>query len=188
MSGHSEFSETPIAPRRLNPGVAALDRLFIGLNRIVMLVCAVALVAAAVVLTESVFVRYFLHATTDWQDEATVFLLVGATFLSAAYVQDQRGHVGIEALAGLLPPRVDRARRVFVDVASFAFCAFFAWKSWTLTHEAFVEGQTTSSSWGPPLWIPYALMAIGMSLLATQIFVQILAWIVPATSHAEPHP
>jgi TRAP-type C4-dicarboxylate transport system permease small subunit len=188
MSGHSEFSETPIEPRRLHPGVAALDRLFDRINALVMLFCAVALVAAAVVLTESVFVRYFLHATTDWQDEATVFLLVGATFMSTAYVQSQRGHVGIEALAGLLPPGVDRARRMFVDIVSFAFCVFFAWKSWTLTHEAFVDGQTTSSTWGPPLWIPYSLMATGVSLLAAQIFVQILAWIVPATDKSEPHP
>ena len=100
MSGHSEFSETPIEPRRLNPGVAALDRVFDRINAIVMLFCAVALVAAAVVLTESVFVRYFLHATTDWQDEATVFLLVGATFMSTAYVQSQRGHVGIGVAVG----------------------------------------------------------------------------------------
>lgn len=188
MSGHSEFSVTPIEPRRLNPRVAMLDRALDRLNGLVMLLCALALVAAAVVLTESVFVRYFLHATTDWQDEATVFLLVGATFMSASYVQGQRGHVGIEALAGLLPPGVDRARKIFVDVASFLFCGFFAWKSWTLTHEAWVEGTVTSSTWAPPLWVPYGLMAFGMSLLALQIFVQILAWVTPAGPHPEPHP
>ncbi len=33
-----------------------------------------------------------------------MFLLVGATFMTAAYVQGQRGHIGIEAFVGLLSP------------------------------------------------------------------------------------
>ena len=60
------------------------------------------------------------------------------------------------------------------DFISFLFCTFFAWKSWTLWHEAWVEGQITSSSWGPPLSIPYGMMAAGMSLLAFQLLLQSL--------------
>ena len=59
----------------------------------------VALLAASLVLTSSVLTRYFLKASTDWQDETAVFLLVGATFLCGAFVQSIRGHIGIEAVA-----------------------------------------------------------------------------------------
>ncbi len=144
------------------------------LNRAVLAVSMVALVGAALVLTSSVVSRYWFKASTDWQDESAVFLLVGATFLCAAYVQQQRGHIGIEALAAILPASVNRVRAWFVDVISFLFCAFFAFKSWTLFHEAWVDKQTTSSSWAPPLAIPYGLMALGMSLLALQIALQLL--------------
>jgi TRAP-type C4-dicarboxylate transport system permease small subunit len=109
------------------------------------------------------------------QDEAAVFCLVGATFLCGAFVQSMRGHVGIEAIAGLLPRSVNQVRLVFVDLLGSAFCSFFAWKSWTLFHEAWVEQQTTSSSWAPPLWIPYGLMAAGMTLLSLQLLVQLSA-------------
>jgi TRAP-type C4-dicarboxylate transport system permease small subunit len=79
----------------------------------------------------------------------------------------------------VLPGWVNRARLLIIDICSAMFCTFFAWKSWTLWYEAWAEGQTTSSSWAPPLWIPYSLMAAGMSLLALQIALQVIAKIQP---------
>ena len=134
-----------------------------------------ALLAASLVQTTSVVSRYFLKASTAWQDEAAVFCLVGATFLCSAFVQSIRGHIGIEAVSALLPRSANRLRLALVDFVSLAFCVFFAWKSWTLWHEAWVDGQTTSSSWAPPLWIPYVLMAAGMTLLSIQLLVQAVA-------------
>jgi TRAP-type C4-dicarboxylate transport system permease small subunit len=154
-------------------GATLADRAMHAVNRAALGVGMVALVAAALVLTYSVVSRYLFKASTDWQDETAVFLLVGVTFLCASHVQQWRGHIGIEALAAILPPGVNRVRRVLVDVASALFCGFFAWKSWTLLHEAVVDGQTTSSSWAAPLWIPYGLMALGMTLLTLQIALQL---------------
>lgn len=158
----------PATPTWLLP----LARALVVVNRGVMVLGMIALLASALILTSSVVTRYFLHASTDWQDEASVFCLVGATFLCSAFVQAIRGHVGIEAVSSLLPPRVDRVRIALVDIGCFAFCAFFAWKSCTLLHEAWAEGQTTSSSWAPPLWIPYLLMSLGMILLSAQLALQ----------------
>lgn len=143
-------------------------------NRVIVVPCMLALLVAAALLTVSVVARYFLHAPTDWQEETSVLLLVGATFLSGAYVQEQRGHVAIEVLSSVLSPRLNQIRRFLADLVSGLFCAFFAWKSWTLFHEAWVEGQTSNSTFAPPMWIPYGLMAAGMTLLTLQIAVQLL--------------
>jgi len=161
----------PNTPMLMQP----LARVLLWVNNAMALFGMLALLASAAVLTYSVISRYFLHASTDWQDEAAVFCLVGATFLCASHVQAQRGHVGIEALSGYLPLTLNCLRRAFVDLSAMLFCALFAYKSWTLFHEAWSEGQTTSSSWAPPLWIPYALMAAGMSLLTLQLFTQLSA-------------
>jgi TRAP-type C4-dicarboxylate transport system permease small subunit len=142
------------------------------LNRAIVILSAIALVLAACVLTLSVVLRYFTSVPTDWTDEFSVFLVIGVSFLSAAWVHSQRGHIGIEALAAILPPRVERGRQFVVDMLSVAFCAFFSWKSWTLLYEAWVEGYSSATAWAPPLWIPYSLMAVGMSLLSLQIFLQ----------------
>ena len=161
----------PATPRVLLPLARALALA----NRVLVGFGMLALLAASLVLTSSVVTRYVWKASTDWQDETAVFLLVGATFLCGAFVQSIRGHVGIEALSTLLSKRADAARRAAVDLLGLAFCTFFAWKSWTLLHEAWVDKQTTSSSWAPPLWIPYLLMSVGMTLLAAQLAVHLSA-------------
>ena len=144
------------------------------INEAMMRAGGIALVLACLVLTYSVVVRYALKVPTDWQDETAIFLLVGATFLSSAAVQAQRGHIGIEALAAVLPPAVNRIRLIVVDLMSLAFCSFFTWKSITLFHEAWIDDQHSSSTWGPPLIIPYGLMVAGMALLSVQILLQVL--------------
>jgi TRAP-type C4-dicarboxylate transport system permease small subunit len=164
-----------------NPRVAAVGRLLAFCNNIIVVIAAVALIAACAILSYSVLSRALFHSANYWQDEAAVFLLVGATFMTSAYVQGQRGHIGIEAFVGLLSPAVNRVRLWLVDVASLLFCAFFAWKSWTLAHEAWVDGQVSNSMWSPPLAIPYVLMASGMTLLCVQILLQI---VIPLSGRA----
>jgi TRAP-type C4-dicarboxylate transport system permease small subunit len=142
-------------------------------NTVIVVFAAIALIAACAILSYSVLSRALFKAANYWQDEAAVFLLVGATFMTAAYVQQHRGHIGIEAFVGLLSPLANRIRLWLVDVATLLFCGFFTWKSWTLAHEAYVDGQVSNSMWSPPLAIPYVLMALGMSLLCVQILVQL---------------
>ncbi|HEV7574970.1 MAG TPA: TRAP transporter small permease [Caldimonas sp.] len=166
---------TPTALLPLARALAFANRLMVGFGML-------ALLAASLVLTSSVVTRYVWKASTDWQDETAVFLLVGATFLCGAFVQSIRGHVGIEAVSTLLSERVDAMRRIAVDFLCLAFCALFAWKSWTLLHEAWVDKQTTSSSWAPPLWVPYLLMSVGMTLLALQLVIHLAASVNRARS------
>jgi TRAP-type C4-dicarboxylate transport system permease small subunit len=154
--------------------VAALEYALVWCNHIIVALASIALIAACVVLSDSVLGRALFQSPNYWQDEAAVFLLVGTAFMTSAYVQQQRGHIGIEAFVGLLSPLANRIRLWLVDIASFAFCSFFAWKSWTLTYEAWTDGQVSNSMWSPPLAIPYGLMALGMTLLCVQILLQII--------------
>jgi TRAP-type C4-dicarboxylate transport system permease small subunit len=154
--------------------VAASERILGRCHQVIVFLAAIAMIAACAILSYSVLGRALFQSPNYWQDEAAVFLLVGVTFMTSAWVQQQRGHIGIEAFVGLLSPLANRIRLWLVDVASLAFCAFFAWKSWTLAHEAWTDGQVSNSMWSPPLAIPYVLMASGMTLLCAQILLQII--------------
>lgn len=172
--------ETSPAPTVVTSG--PLGRALAFINQAIVLLSSIALVIASLVLTYSVASRYFLHLSTDWQDELSVFLIVGAVFMSSAAIQERRGHVAIEAITGLLPMGLNRARQIVVDAASLAFCAFFAWKSWLLLDEAWTENYHSESTWGPPLWIPYSLMTVGMTLLSIQFLMQVVVALAPRKS------
>lgn len=185
MSHGFELPQTarPVVPA--NPAVAALVRALGVYNRVAVFFSMLALMVTSLILTYSVVARYFFHAPTEWQDEVSVFMLVGMIFLCSAHVQALRGHIGIEALAGYLSPRANQFRLLLVDLLSLLFCCFFAWKSWTLLMEAWVDDQTTSSTFGAPLWIPYSMMAIGMSVLTLQLFAQLLTRLTGTVEQGE---
>jgi TRAP-type C4-dicarboxylate transport system permease small subunit len=148
-----------------------LDRV----NMAMALAAALAFTAAGLVLTWEVIGRYFLGIASDWQDELSVFLLVGATFVSAAWTQARRGHVAIDVLTHLLPPALERVRHMLADAAAAVFCGYFTLKCWQMLMEAINDGQISDTAWGPPLWIPYSAMTAGMALLTLQITMQTLA-------------
>ena len=138
-------------------------------------VSAVAIGVAGCVLTWEATARYLFKIPSDWQDEVSIFLLVGATFMSAGWVQQWRGHVGIQALGAVLAPKADQIRRYVSDVLSLVFCTFFSWKAWSLLIEAVRDGQTSNSAFGAPLWIPYGAMAVGMTLVVLQLLLQVIS-------------
>ena len=163
----------------------AFDSLIAVLNKLIVLLSTIAIAVAGCILSWEATARYLFKIPSDWQDEVTIFLLVGATFLSCAWVQHSRGHIGIQALASVLSPRLDRARRMLSDILSLLFCAFFTWKSWTLLLEAIEDHQISGSAFGAPLWIPYSCMAVGTSLLTFVLLVQVLSALTQAhTSHS----
>ena len=78
-----ETASEAVSPERDSAG---FERLITPLNYVVVIFSSVALVVASFVLSYSVASRYFFHFSTDWQDEFSVFLIVGAVcFLVGIY-------------------------------------------------------------------------------------------------------
>jgi TRAP-type C4-dicarboxylate transport system permease small subunit len=136
-------------------------------------VAALLIIVSTLAISYEVVWRYVFRHPHDWSLEFNIFILVGATFLAAAHTQLKRGHVGIEVLDHLLPPRWNRWRRLASDLLSLFFCAFVTFYVWKYFHEAWAGGWVTDSTWGPKEWIPYAFMGFGMTTLCLQFVVQI---------------
>src|SRR5262249_29138917 len=127
VHGLSEI-ETKAPPVSVPDAGGVLSYALALINRVVVVVASIALLVASCVLTYSVIGRYFLHIPTEWQDELSVFLIVGAVFMSGAAVQARRGHIGIEAIAAVPSPRGNRLPPYCVGVAPPAFRRVLCWK------------------------------------------------------------
>jgi len=162
-----------------------LSRCIQGFNLTMGYLSAVGIVVSTGALTYEVVVRYFFNNPTDWSLEFNIFMLVGATFMGAAYTQMKRAHVGIGLLDTLLPDHWNHLRLLLSDVLSMALCGFVAWYSWKYFYQAWDEGWVTDSPWGPKLWIPYFCMALGMTTLTIQYVIQIVEGLLPKPVEGE---
>ena len=137
------------------------------------LIGAIALLGAALVTTEGVVVRKVLYWSTTWQIELSVFLLMYACFVGAAFGQMGEHHLNIDLLIMYLPPR---AREILLTVAgglSCVICAVIARYAWPMWWDALIHNEHSESLWGPPMWIPYIFLPVGMTLVFLQSLVQV---------------
>jgi TRAP-type C4-dicarboxylate transport system permease small subunit len=129
---------------------------------------------SALLLTWEVLMRYFLGQPSDWALELCILMLIASTFLAAAYTLAAKGHVNIDIVDAVFPAAANRWRLLLADVGAVGLCGFVAANAWRLTALASSEGWVSNSTWGPKLWIPFGLIAFGMSLLTLQYLVQIV--------------
>jgi TRAP-type C4-dicarboxylate transport system permease small subunit len=150
-----------------------LSRLIEGLTTLTGWLSALALVAAAFIITEAVIVRKIFGVSTIWQIEASVFLLIFTVFVGAPFVQKNEHHLNVDLLIINLSPRTREMTLIVVSVISCILAGILAVYAWPMWWEAFVNNEHSESLWGPPLWITYLFLPLGMTLLFLQYIVQI---------------
>lgn len=149
-----------------------------GLCNITGWVAALCLVAAALVVTEAVVVRKILGTSTIWQIEASVYMLIFVVFAGAPFVQKNEHHLNVDLVIIHLSPRTREILLIIVSILSCFIAAILAWYAWPMWWEAVVGNQHSESLWGPPLWIPYLFLPLGMTLLFIQYIVYICEKII----------
>lgn len=137
---------------------------------------AVMFAVAACVITWSVIYRT-LGASTYWEIEFAVYMMVASIFLASPYTLATDGHVGVDLISQLLPPRVARVLAGVVAAVGLVVCIYLAVAGGLLTVESLAKGERTESAWAPYKWPLYLTMPIGLGLTALQYIAQ---WIGPA--------
>ncbi len=150
-----------------------------GWSELMGYVSAASIVAASVVITQSVIVRkewsllWYHHQASSaiWQLELSVYLLILATFLGASYTQKHEGHVGIDLVTYYVPLKPREIIHLIGAVVGFVVAVVIAWYAWPIWGEAIRENYHSESLWSPHLGFPYLLIPLGMTFLALQYIV-----------------
>ena len=150
-----------------------LSKIITGLTYITGWTAAISLVAAAIIVTEAVIVRKIFGVSTIWQIEASVFLLIFTVFVGAPFVQKNEHHLNVDLVIIHLSPRTREITLIIVSIITCLLAALLAWYAWPMWWESVVNNEHSESLWGPPLWIPYFFLPLGMTLLFFQYIIYI---------------
>lgn len=129
---------------------------------------AVALLLATFSMLHAVISRYFLGNPTVWQTEFSIYLLMFVTFVGAAYGLRHHAHVGVDLIVERLPAKPQLVLRIVTAVAALAVVLVVAWTATEMWYEAYQGGWTTATAWRAPLSVVYAILPLGMFLVACQ--------------------
>ncbi len=136
-------------------------------------VAAVMLALAALVITWSVIYRA-LGASTYWEIEFSIYMMVGSLFLASPYTLHTRGHVAVDLLSHFLPRRLARGMGVAIAVIGLVVCAYLAVAGGILTVESFLKNEHSESTWAPAKWPLFLAMPVGLALTALQYVAELV--------------
>ncbi len=142
---------------------------------------ACAMIVAMVVLTDwGTITRYFLRDPATWAYPVTTYLLLYSTYLALAYTLQKGGHVRVEFLVEMLPPRLqgwmDRLGHLLGVVCTAVLLA----QTWRLFTRHLTEGERDISMLSTPLWIVSGGLVLGLgTMLITYVFVMVDSWLTP---------
>jgi len=133
-----------------------------------------------------VVLRYALKTPTAWTLEISSYILLSATFLSAAYTLETGGHIKIDLIPTLLKPKPRVILAIIVDVLGIVFVALWLWKSAALAWDSYSLHWVSRTRLEVTLWPLYAVIPFGLFFLLFQyimLLARAIAGILPDTAN-----
>jgi TRAP-type C4-dicarboxylate transport system permease small subunit len=144
-------------------------------SQICGVVASLMIVVSVLITCQMIWTRFVLNESTIWQTEAVTYLMIAATLIGLPFVQLLRGHVNVDLVPMLLPPRLRRALALVVLLLSILVVSIMAFYGYDLFHTAWERNWRSESVWGVSLWIPYLALPLGLGLFVLQMIADLLA-------------
>ncbi|MBW1682750.1 MAG: TRAP transporter small permease subunit [Deltaproteobacteria bacterium] len=148
------------------------------INEKVGLLCGWIILVMTISVTFDVVMRYFFNRPTYWGLELNLYLLVATSFLAGGYCLLVDGHVRVDIIYQIFPPRMRALVDVVTSALFFLFVAVIVWKGWEFAYESLVEGKRSSDAMGWPLYPSQMMIPIGGVLIGLQGVVKLIEDIV----------
>lgn len=156
------------------------------LNKILSVITKIlefVLFAMTLIIFYDVVMRYLFNSPTTWALEISEYMLVLLCFMGAAELQRRKKHIKMNFFYLKFSMKV---RKLF-DLLSYLLLVVFSsvlfWNSLKMTLTAYKYESLSNSLLEVPLYIPYAIIPIGMFLLLLQGIVDVLTCLKDNAGH-----
>jgi C4-dicarboxylate transporter DctQ subunit len=153
---------------------ATLIRIANALAAAIRVTAGLLLVASVLINSANIIGRYFLAESLPWAEESMLFLMVGFVFLGNALVGWTDKQIRMDVVAAMLPPRLRAGVKLFADlvfIATAVLLAVFAWPVIVMLWD--FDQRSPAANF--PLFIPQALVPLGLLLTAFLVAIRLYA-------------
>jgi C4-dicarboxylate transporter DctQ subunit len=138
-------------------------------------VMAGAMLAASVALNfANVIGRYFFNTSIYWAEEMMLFLMVGCVFFGNGVVAWSGRQIRMDVVVGKLPEKLRHALDVFSELVLIVTVLTIVVWAWPVVHDLYSFDQRSQAG-DFPLWIPQALIPVGLTIMALLAAVRLLS-------------
>ena len=118
--------------------------------------------------------RNVFSRSTFVPDEFVGYGMAAMTFLSLGHALERGQLIRVGILLGRLGPRARRAVELVCILLTLAVTLFAFWHFWGITLRQWRRGAVSHSLAEVPLWIPYAIVLVGLAVLSLQLTAYLL--------------
>ena len=136
---------------------------------------SVIMLAVSFAVIFEVISRFIFNRPTNWVVEYSIYGLVAVTFLGAAYVEKINMHIAVDFVSSRLSPKARTILETATYCLSVIFLGFFCVYGWDFFNTAWQQKRISATVLRTPMWIPYSMMMIGVSILFLQYIKQFIA-------------
>lgn len=134
-------------------------------NTVAVYMSCAAVVLMMVFTDWEVITRYFVRNPATWTYPVTSYLLLYCIYLALAYALQRGGHVSVEFLVEMVPPRVRRWLERIGHVLGLVFTLVLLYQSYRLFSRHLAEGQRDISTISAPLYMVSFALPLGLALM-----------------------
>jgi len=130
----------------------------------------VLLITSMLLVNYEVFMRYFLNYSAAWVIEVCELILLFITFLGAAWLLKEEGHVTVDIVHSHLNQKMGTALDIGTSILALVACLVLTWYSAASTVDHFQREATLVRSLTLPKGMLLIVIPIGLLTVSIQFF------------------
>lgn len=142
--------------------------------KLLSVLSGVLILAAAFLITYSAFACYLFSASSTWQNELSIYLLMASVWLASGPTMLAKRHVSVKLVSRFGNKFLGLFTHVFAYTASIAVGMVLLVKGVLVTMQAIHGNWHASTTWGPGLVGPYMIIPISLAFFLLAALITLL--------------